>query len=219
MTRAQDTRQNYEAVSRAEVADLLRPDSAIAAAASVAHTCQAKRCPVEVPPSMFMCQPHWFIVPPALREAIKGSYRPGQETDNSPPRSTSRSPERRSTRSTTRSPGPPTDGPLRAHHANPCNSPCSTSLTHPERPAVAPRPTRSRVPVRGRELGPRAEVNCQRMLARRRYPVRSSINDSIRRRYSSLTCCSDSTATTTSGATSRAPAASATLSAAPLRAV
>lgn len=51
------------------------------AATTMAHTCQAKRCPVEVPPSMFMCQPHWFMVSPALREAIKGSYRPGRETD------------------------------------------------------------------------------------------------------------------------------------------
>ncbi|WP_176470376.1 hypothetical protein [Mycobacterium avium] len=48
------------------------------------HTCHAQRCPVEVPPAMFMCQPHWFMVPPPLREALKGSYRPGQENDKQP---------------------------------------------------------------------------------------------------------------------------------------
>jgi hypothetical protein len=30
---------------------------------------------------MFMCRPHWFMVPPPLREAIKSSYRRGQEAD------------------------------------------------------------------------------------------------------------------------------------------
>jgi hypothetical protein len=48
------------------------------------HTCHAQRCDVEVEPAMFMCQPHWFMVPPALREGIKGSYRPGQEVDKKP---------------------------------------------------------------------------------------------------------------------------------------
>jgi hypothetical protein len=33
---------------------------------------------------MFMCRLHWFMVPPPLREAIKGSYRPGQEADKQP---------------------------------------------------------------------------------------------------------------------------------------
>jgi hypothetical protein len=45
------------------------------------HTCHAQQCDVEVEPAMFMCRPHWFMVPPPLREAIKGSYRPGQEVD------------------------------------------------------------------------------------------------------------------------------------------
>jgi hypothetical protein len=45
------------------------------------HPCHAQKCDVEVEPAMFMCRPHWFMVPPPLREAIKGSYRPGQEVD------------------------------------------------------------------------------------------------------------------------------------------
>jgi hypothetical protein len=45
------------------------------------HTCHAQKCDVEVEPAMFMCRPHWFMVPPPLREAIKSSYRPGQEAD------------------------------------------------------------------------------------------------------------------------------------------
>jgi hypothetical protein len=48
------------------------------------HTCHAQGCDVEVEPAMFMCQPHWFMVPPPLREGIKGSYRPGQEVDKKP---------------------------------------------------------------------------------------------------------------------------------------
>lgn len=48
------------------------------------HTCHAQRCDVDVEPAMFMCQPHWFMVPPPLREGIKGSYRPAQEVDKQP---------------------------------------------------------------------------------------------------------------------------------------
>jgi hypothetical protein len=31
-----------------------------------------------------MCQPHWFMLPPPLREAIKTNYRAGQEHDTTP---------------------------------------------------------------------------------------------------------------------------------------
>jgi hypothetical protein len=48
------------------------------------HTCHAERCPVEVSAAMFMCKPHWAMVPPPLREAIKATYRPGQEIDKAP---------------------------------------------------------------------------------------------------------------------------------------
>lgn len=52
--------------------------------ATAAHTCHAERCPVTVPAEMFMCTPHWSMVPPPLREAIKATYRPGQEIDKAP---------------------------------------------------------------------------------------------------------------------------------------
>lgn len=55
-----------------------------AARETVPHICQAQRCPVEVLPAMFMCQPHWFMVPPSLRDALKSSYRSGQESDKQP---------------------------------------------------------------------------------------------------------------------------------------
>jgi hypothetical protein len=47
---------------------------------SATHVCRAKGCPVEVPAGMFMCQPHWFMVPPPLREAIKTSYQTGHDS-------------------------------------------------------------------------------------------------------------------------------------------
>ncbi|MCW2690001.1 MAG: hypothetical protein JWR37_4891 [Mycobacterium sp.] len=31
-----------------------------------------------------MCPLHWSMVPPALRQAIKATYRPGQEIDKTP---------------------------------------------------------------------------------------------------------------------------------------
>lgn len=39
---------------------------------------------MEVPARVFMCQPHWSMVPPPLREAIKTSYRTGDEHDPAP---------------------------------------------------------------------------------------------------------------------------------------
>lgn len=41
--------------------------------------CQAQRCPVAVPPGTFMCQPHWLMVPPPLREALNAGPRPGRD--------------------------------------------------------------------------------------------------------------------------------------------
>src|SRR5258708_7319913 len=45
------------------------------------HTYHADGCDTEVAPELFMCPPHWSMVPPALRQAIKATYRPGQEID------------------------------------------------------------------------------------------------------------------------------------------
>lgn len=43
------------------------------------HSCHAKGCHTSVPPAMFMCRRHWFMVPPALRSRIWQMYEPGQE--------------------------------------------------------------------------------------------------------------------------------------------
>lgn len=48
------------------------------------HTCHAKRCTVSVPPKMFMCKRHWYMVPRDLRAAIWATYVPGQEIRKDP---------------------------------------------------------------------------------------------------------------------------------------
>ena len=48
------------------------------------HTCHAYDCGQGVPPKMFMCRKHWFMVPPRLRARIWATYRPGQEVDKNP---------------------------------------------------------------------------------------------------------------------------------------
>lgn len=48
------------------------------------HTCHATGCTSRVPPTLFMCRPHWFSLPKAMREAIWDTYRPGQCDDMRP---------------------------------------------------------------------------------------------------------------------------------------
>jgi hypothetical protein len=48
------------------------------------HYCHAMQCFTEVPPKMFMCKPHWRMLPKAMRDAIWDNYRPGQEIDKEP---------------------------------------------------------------------------------------------------------------------------------------
>lgn len=50
----------------------------------MSHTCHAHGCQQRVPPKMFMCKRHWFMVPKPLRDAIWATYRPGQERDKAP---------------------------------------------------------------------------------------------------------------------------------------
>ena len=50
----------------------------------MAHKCHAYNCSVSVPPKMFMCKRHWFMVPAPLRRAIWATYREGQEVDKNP---------------------------------------------------------------------------------------------------------------------------------------
>lgn len=48
------------------------------------HTCHALRCNVSVPPKMFMCRDHWYMVPKADRDTLWDLYVPGQEIRKDP---------------------------------------------------------------------------------------------------------------------------------------
>lgn len=52
----------------------------------MAHTCHATRCETPVPPSMWGCRTHWYMVPKPLRDRIWKHYRAGQEEDWQPSR-------------------------------------------------------------------------------------------------------------------------------------
>jgi hypothetical protein len=43
------------------------------------HLCHAPRCSVPVPPKLFMCKRHWFMLPKAMRDAVWAHYQSGQE--------------------------------------------------------------------------------------------------------------------------------------------
>lgn len=48
------------------------------------HVCHAMGCEVKTPPSLFMCKPHWFMLPKRLQNAIWNTYVPGQERTKTP---------------------------------------------------------------------------------------------------------------------------------------
>lgn len=48
------------------------------------HRCHWPKCPVEVPPKMFACKPHWMQLPQEIRDKIWAAYRPGQEKTKTP---------------------------------------------------------------------------------------------------------------------------------------
>jgi len=48
------------------------------------HVCHADGCNVEVPPKMFMCKRHWFMVPKPMRDRIWATYVSGQEIRKDP---------------------------------------------------------------------------------------------------------------------------------------
>lgn len=50
----------------------------------MAHTCHATGCKANVPPEMWGCRRHWFMVPPDIRRRIWATYRPGQCDDMNP---------------------------------------------------------------------------------------------------------------------------------------
>lgn len=43
------------------------------------HLCHAEGCGSRVPPAMFMCRRHWYMLPKTLRDAVWAAYVPGQE--------------------------------------------------------------------------------------------------------------------------------------------
>lgn len=48
------------------------------------HTCHAKECKTVVPPRMFMCKRHWYMLPKVDRDLIWALYSPGQEISKIP---------------------------------------------------------------------------------------------------------------------------------------
>lgn len=50
------------------------------------HTCHATACTKNVPPEMWGCRRHWFMVPKQIRDRIWQHYRAGQEDDWEPSR-------------------------------------------------------------------------------------------------------------------------------------
>ena len=50
------------------------------------HTCHWPGCGRAVPPAMWGCKTHWFMLPQHLRNKIWATYRPGQEISKLPSR-------------------------------------------------------------------------------------------------------------------------------------
>lgn len=48
------------------------------------HMCHWPDCPTPVPPAMWGCKKHWFMLPKQLRDRIWATYRPGQEITKDP---------------------------------------------------------------------------------------------------------------------------------------
>ena len=48
------------------------------------HTCHAVGCQTRVPPHLFMCLPHWNVLPQQHKDSIRKTYRRGQEKDKRP---------------------------------------------------------------------------------------------------------------------------------------
>ena len=48
------------------------------------HRCHWVGCEVVVPPRLWGCKKHWFMLPKRIRDKIWKTYRPGQEVDKKP---------------------------------------------------------------------------------------------------------------------------------------
>lgn len=50
------------------------------------HECHWPGCNAQVPPAMWGCKTHWFMLPKRLRDKIWATYKIGQEVTMSPSR-------------------------------------------------------------------------------------------------------------------------------------
>ena len=50
----------------------------------MSHTCHWPGCNKNVPPAMWGCKGHWFLLPARLRNKIWSAYVPGQEITKTP---------------------------------------------------------------------------------------------------------------------------------------
>jgi hypothetical protein len=48
------------------------------------HLCHARGCKTAVPPVMFMCRLHWYMIPKKDRDLVWALYQPGQEITKTP---------------------------------------------------------------------------------------------------------------------------------------
>lgn len=48
------------------------------------HICHATNCTTLVPPEMWGCRKHWYMVPKPIRDRIWATYRSGQCDDMNP---------------------------------------------------------------------------------------------------------------------------------------
>lgn len=48
------------------------------------HTCHWPGCKKEVPPKLWGCAPHWFLLPKNLRDKVWANYQVGQEVNKKP---------------------------------------------------------------------------------------------------------------------------------------
>lgn len=48
------------------------------------HECHWPGCKIQVPPALWGCRAHWFMLPRNLREKIWAAYVPGQEVSMTP---------------------------------------------------------------------------------------------------------------------------------------
>lgn len=50
----------------------------------MSHTCHAYGCTKVVPPRLFLCAKHWYMLPQEMRDAVWREYREGQEVRKDP---------------------------------------------------------------------------------------------------------------------------------------